>query len=233
MWEQHGAFTTAAICDGKLLFRHRHVERWQATLVHLGLDATPWRNLLWQEADKMAAAATTPMLIRISTTATTAALHPRPVTPSLTSLEGQPVTLCRRLPEWKTLYYSDVLDALNTTDRQTTEPLLCSTAGTLLEGATTGLLARSGKTLILPAGPALPSITTRQLIAAIGDAYSITSAPINLDSLNHIDEFIIAGSGRAAIPLHAIHNTKWQPGEPELAEKARHWSKLQFKGWFE
>lgn len=232
LWEEVGAFTTLAVCEGRLLFRDDHFRRWQATLDHLGINARPWAEKLWRTADEMAATISCPALIRVSTTTSVAALHPREVHPSLNPVAGQPVTLSRRLAEWKTLFYSDVLEVIQTTNRATTEPLFCSPERTLLEGATTGIVARSRNTLILPAGPALESITVRRFIAAVRSKYSVITAPLHLDDLAHLDEIIVAGSGRAAIPLHSITGTPWHPKDHRLASQATQWSQLHYPNWW-
>ncbi len=232
LWDQHGAFTTTAVCNGRIVFRSSHLQRWRDTLIYLRLDPYPWEKWLWAEADALAAAAgDKPSLLRVGTTATTATLHLRPAQPRPTSLEGVPFQINRREPGWKTLYYTEVLKTLKQTDRSHQEPLLTSPDGLLFEGATTGIVTRRGNQLILPKGPSLPSITIQQLLQSLGAEFTVTSAPIALDALDSIDEIIVAGSGRTAVSLNSIRNYDWKPNGSILQRQAVKWAEKTFAGW--
>lgn len=231
LWGREGAFTTMPLFEGdgvKLSLLALHVDRVLAHLsalvknhgwtredlereVLLAVEACPWQGS---------------RLLRISLTRELCQFSFREWQPTNTPLRAQPVTLERRFPELKSLFYEEVLDAVQPFHSVEEEVVLLNKEQVILEGAFTNLWFFRGEQLVLPAGPSLAGITQQVLLKKL----QINPPRETIRWADRFDftEILCVGSGRGVRPL-IVGNEKQQKGnmcekiQTAYAELLREW----------
>lgn len=113
-------------------------------------------------------------------------------------------------PDYKTLDYEAIIEALGTIDRQREELLLIDSEGRFLEGATSNLLFVAPGEIVVPAHNRLRGITESLLRERLANAIPVREADVFVDELPRFEEILLAGSGKGVVSLNDIAEANWQ-----------------------
>ncbi len=121
----------------------------------------------------------------------------------------------RFLPEAKTLNYIPAIIALQKAHQQNAvDALYVDARRHVLEGTTTNLFAFYGDTLITPGEGILRGITRQAVLEVAGEAFEVSTMPLELDELLRADEVFITSSNKEICPVRQIDDRLIGSGQP-------------------
>lgn len=215
LWGQLGAFTTMRLDvkgDGRCPYLfERHMDRLFKTFDELGwscLIKRPWLESCVKDFIQTVNESGE-YLLRVMLSDVMVSLKATPWVEPQNMMSGLLWDYDRPTPQYKTLDYQDVLDALSDVDRLSEELLLVSEDGRLLEGATSCLMFVDKERIVIPERDRLDSVTLNLLTERMQNA-NIVVDDVFTDQVKDFDEILLCGSGKGVINLGQIPELEWQ-----------------------